>query len=52
MEAPDAPDEPLPPAVQAPGRGERIYVRTLWAVILITTGVLLYIGWLAWTMLG
>ncbi len=52
MEAPEAQDESPPPAVDAPGRGERIYVRILWAVIVISAAFGLYLGWLAWTMLG
>ncbi|MFY9915765.1 MAG: hypothetical protein WAK18_13935 [Nocardioidaceae bacterium] len=48
----EASDEPSPPPADTPGRGERIYVRILWAIILISAGFAAYLAWLAYTMLG
>ncbi len=48
----EASDEPTPPDADTPGRGERIYVRVLWAIIVICVGFAAYLGWLAYTMLG
>ncbi len=48
----EAADESTPSDQEVPSRGERIYVRILWAVILVSAGFAAYLGWLAWTMLG